>query len=454
MSTSDLVIVSTRVLTPHGTGPAAVVVRDGVVRAVEPPPGPAIANRLDAGDLIVMPGLVDSHVHVNEPGRTDWEGFEHATRAAAAGGVTTLVDMPLNSSPVTTSVDALEAKRTAAEGRCCVDYGFWGGVVPGNAADLGGLAAAGVLGFKCFLAPSGIDEFPPVAEADLREAMPLLAELDTVLLAHAEAPGPLARAAGDAGGDPRSYRRYLASRPRQAEHEAIDLLLRLAAEYRCRVHVVHLASADAVPLLRAARRNGLPVTVETCPHYLTFVAEDVPEGATLYKCAPPIRERENRERLWDALRDSEIDMIASDHSPCPPALKLLDAGDFGRAWGGVSSLQLTLPAVWTEARKRHVPPDALACWLCERPARLAGVSHRKGRIAPGYDADLVVWDPEAEWTVDAARLHHRHAVTPYAGRTLRGAVRHVFLRGEPVAVDGRVADGRHGRWLRGRRGAA
>jgi allantoinase len=448
MPTPDLVIYSTRVVTPEGTGPAAVVVEHGVVRAVEPPPGPAIANRLDVGHLIVMPGLVDTHVHVNEPGRTEWEGFETAARAAAAGGVTTLVDMPLNSSPVTTSVEALEAKRDAAAARCGVDYGFWGGVVPGNAAHLPALAEAGVLGFKCFLAPSGLDEFPPVTEADLHEAMPALAALDAVLLVHAEAPGPLERAAGGSG-DARSYRRYLASRPREAEHEAIALLLRLAAEYGCRVHVVHLSSAGALPLLREARRNGVPLTVETCPHYLTFAAEEIPDGATLFKCAPPIRERENRERLWDALRDGEIDMIASDHSPCPPELKRLEAGNFDGAWGGVSSLQLTLAAVWTEARRRHVSPDALARWLGERPARLAGVSHCKGRIAPGYDADLVVWDPDAEWTVDAARLHHRHAVTPYAGRALHGAVRQVFLRGNPISHDGRVTNGRPGRWLRG-----
>ena len=451
MSPPDLVVCGNCVVTPDGTGPAAVVVRGGVVAAVEPPPGPASENRMDVGDLVVMPGVVDTHVHVNEPGRTEWEGFQSAGRAAAAGGVTTLVDMPLNSSPVTTSLDALEAKREAAS-VCGVDFGFWGGVVPGNTAWLQPLVEAGVLGFKCFLAPSGIDEFPHMTEADLRDAMPVLAALGTVLLAHAEMPAALRRAAGESGldGDPRRYARYLASRPRRAEHEAIELLLRLAAEYTCRVHVVHLSSADALPLLRDARRGGVPVTVETCPHYLTFAAEEIADGATLFKCAPPIRERDNRERLWDALHDGEIDMIASDHSPCPPDLKLLDEGDFTRAWGGIASLQLTLAAVWTEARKRHVTFDVVSRWLCERPARLAGVSNRKGRIAPGYDADFVIWDADARWTVDATALHHRHPITPYAGRTLHGAVRQVFLRGEAITVDGEVVGARSGCWLRGR----
>jgi len=437
---ADLVVHSRRVALPDGAREASVVVRGGRIAAVvEGAETPAGAERVDAGDLWLLPGLVDTHVHINEPGRTEWEGFASATRAAAAGGITTLVDMPLNSTPATTTVEALEAKRAAAAAICTVDVGFWGGVVPGNAGELDLLAAAGVLGFKCFMVASGVDDFPAVGEADLRRAMPILARRGRPLLVHAELPEPIAAAtAAVAGGETRHYATWLASRPPAAEVEAIRLVLKLCAETGCRVHIVHLSAADALPDLLRARAQGLPVTVETCPHYLAFDAEEIGEGATPFKCAPPIRGRENRERLWQALQKGAIDLVASDHSPAPPALKKLESGDFMAAWGGIASLELALSATWTAARERGSTPNDLARWMAMGPARLAGLAGRKGVIAPGADADLVVWDPDAEWTVRGAALRHRHSLTPYEGRALRGAVRMTFVRGRRVFERGAV----------------
>ena len=448
MAPAELVIASRRVATPDGIGPAAVVIAHGVITAVRAYGEPRDATRLlDLGDAVVLPGVVDTHVHVNEPGRTQWEGFVTATRAAAAGGVTTIVDMPLNSVPVTTTVQALEQKARSAAGHAVVDYAFWGGVVPGNADWLAPLARAGARGFKCFMVASGIDEFPPVAEADLRPAMTRLAELGLPLLVHAELPGPIAQAAAAPPTDPRRYAAYLASRPRAAELDAIDAILGLSRETGCRVHIVHLSAADALSRLRDARRAGLPLTVETCPHYLTFAADDIADGATAWKCAPPIRERENRERLWTGLAEGTIDFVASDHSPAPPELKCLEAGDFFRAWGGVASLELALAVTWTGARARGHDPRDLARWLAERPARLAGL-RGKGRIAPGADADLVVFDPDAQFTVDPARLRQRHPITPYAGMTLYGVVRQTFVRGTCVYREGEFPAGAIGRWVR------
>jgi allantoinase len=393
-------------------------------------------------EAVLMPGIVDTHVHINEPGRTEWEGFRTATRAAAAGGVTTLVDMPLNSVPATTTLSALSAKRAAAEGQCWVDVGFLGGVVPGNAGELARLYGdGGVFAFKCFLVHSGVPEFPNVTARDLRQAMPILAELGAVLMVHAELPGPIEAAARPAAertaadptdvGDPRSYASYLRSRPRAAEHEAIALMITLCRESGARVHIVHLSSADALPMLRAARAAALPVTVETCPHYLHFAAEEVRAGATAFKCAPPIRERENRDRLWLALGAGDVDTVVTDHSPCPPAMKLLDSGDFMRAWGGIASLQLGLAAVWRGARERGHSVREIARWMSEAPARLVGL-RRKGAIAAGRDADFVVWRPGEEFVVDAARLEHRHPVTPYAGACLAGVVEATYLRGVKI----------------------
>jgi allantoinase len=441
---SDLVLRSRRVALPGGLRPATVHVRAGVIAAItdDQPPG-----TVELGDRMLLPGLVDTHVHVNEPGRTDWEGFATATRAAAAGGVTTLVDMPLNSIPATTTVAALERKRAAAAGRCAVDVAFWGGVVPGNTAELGPLWAAGVAGFKCFMVPSGVDEFGHVGEAELREAMPVLARLGAPLLAHAELPGPIQAAApGLAGRDPRDYATYLASRPDAAEVEAVELLVRLAREHGTRVHIVHVASARVLPLLRAARREGLPITAETCPHYLHFAAEDIPDGGTDHKCAPPIRDAATREALWSALGDGTLDLVATDHSPCPPEMKGLAAGDFFAAWGGIASLQLGLAAAWTGGRARGFAPESMARWMAAAPARLAGLG-RKGAIEVGRDADLVVWDPEGETRVDPERLEHRHPLTPYAHATLSGRVLSTYVRGTLIHDRGRCVDASAGRLL-------
>ena len=434
-----LIVRGERVVLPDGVRAAAIHVDGGRIVEIAPYASrSAAAREIDAGARVVLPGLVDTHVHINEPGRTDWEGFEHATRAAAAGGVTTLVDMPLNSVPATTTVEALELKRRAAQGRCHVDVRFWGGVVPGNAESLEPLARAGVPGFKCFLSPSGVDEFEHVSEADLCEALPILAALRLPLLVHAELPARLHEP--DARKDPRRHATWLDSRPADAEHAAIDLLIRLSREYGAPIHIVHLASAGALPALVAARAEGVAITVETCPHYLTFAAEEIDDGATALKCAPPIRERDHRERLWRALADGAIDLVASDHSPAPPALKHLDDGDFVRAWGGIASLQLGLSAVWTGAAARGIPLERVAHWMSAAPAALAGLGATKGSIAPGRDADLVIWDPDAEAEVSAESLYHRHPVTPYDGMRLRGRVHTTVLRGEVVYDAGRFAD--------------
>jgi allantoinase len=438
---SDLFLTSRRVVTPEGVRPATVHVREGRILRVDPPE--VSKSVIDCGDSVVMPGVVDSHVHVNEPGRTEWEGFETATRAAAAGGVTTLVDMPLNSIPATTTVEGLRAKVEAAKGKLRVNVGLWGGVVPGNEGELESLLEGGVLGFKAFLVPSGVAEFPHVGESDLREAMPILARNGAVLLAHAESPDSIEAIPMEL----HEYGRYLRSRPDAAEVEAVELLVRLCRETGCRVHIVHVSSVEVLPVLKRAREEGLPITAETCPHYLTFAAEEIPDGGVTFKCAPPIRSRENRERLWEALREGVIDLVATDHSPCPPEMKRVEAGDFGDAWGGISSLQLALPAVWTQARERGFTVADLTEWMCAAPARLAGLEGRKGMISPGYDADLVVWDPEASFEVKPERLHHRHKLTPYSGRTLHGVVQQTLLRGETVYKNGDLVGQPAGRIL-------
>jgi allantoinase len=424
------VIRGRRVVTPEGTRPAAVHVDNGRIGGVADFDGaPRGAEIIDAGDLLVLPGFVDTHVHVNEPGRTEWEGFETATRAAAAGGVTTLLDMPLNSIPATTSVAAVRAKRDAAVGQTWVDVGFIGGVVPGNTDALPDLVAAGVRAFKCFLIPSGVDEFEHVGERELRGAMPILASLGLPLMVHAELPGLI----GSPRGDPRAYDRYLASRPPAAETGAISMMIELCASTNARTHIVHVSSAESVPVLRSARERGLPMTAETCPHYLAIAAEEIPDGATEFKCAPPIRDRANRDALWDALVRGDLDMIVSDHSPCPPAMK---RGDFFTGWGGIASLQLGASVVWSGMRERGVRVSCLARWMSEAPARLVGLHDRKGRIAPGYDADLVLWDPDGEQVVEPAMLLHRHRITPYMGRRLPGVVEATYVRGE-LAYDRR-----------------
>jgi len=382
---------------------------------------------VDAGESIVMPGIVDTHVHVNEPGRTEWEGFETATRAAAAGGVTTILDMPLNSIPATTTVGALEAKREAAREKSVVNVEFIGGVVPGNAGELEALRDAGVRAFKCFLSPSGVDEFPAVNERDLREAFPVLARLGLPLMVHAEDPACLLPSRGAS----RVYGDYLTTRPVAAERAAISLLARLMARTPTPVHIVHLSSATSLDIVRTVRARGLSLTVETCPHYLTFAAEEIPDGATEYKCAPPIRDKAERDGLWEALIAGDIDLVASDHSPCPPEMKETE-GDFFSAWGGIASLQLSLSAVWTGARDRRLKPESLAQWMSAAPARLAGLQSRKGALAAGYDADIIVWDPETRFVVDPTEILHRHKVTPYAGRELFGKVSATYVGGRRI----------------------
>ena len=420
---------STAVVFPYEVRPATLVVSDGRITDVlghaEAP-----AEALDVGSLTVSPGLVDSHVHVNEPGRTEWEGFRTATRAAASGGVTTLVDMPLNSVPPTTTVPALELKRSAAEGAVFVDVAFWGGITSSDVSSVAGLADAGVCGFKVFLVPSGVDEYGWVDAEGLTAA--LRAAGDLPVLVHAEAPGPLASAPAPEG---RSYAAYLASRPDAAEVVALEMVLAGLRATGGRAHVLHLSSAQGLDVLARIRTEGLRISVETCPHYLSLAAQDIPDGATQTKCAPPVRGRANRELLWSALGDGRIDLVASDHSPAPPAVKALDTGDFGAAWGGIAGVQTALPVVWTEASARGYGVGDLARWQSERPAALAGLVG-KGSIAVGNDADLVVWDPDAWATVDEAALAQRHPISPWHGRRLRGVVHTTYLRGAAVDLDG------------------
>jgi len=426
----DLVIRARRAVTPDGTRPASVMIEKGTIVEVGPYDAarPAVPGLALAEDEVLLPGLVDTHVHVNEPGRTYWEGFASATRAAAAGGITTIIDMPLNSIPPTTNPGALRIKREAAAGRIHVDVGFWGGAVPGSTIRMPGLRAAGAFGFKAFLIDSGVPEFPPLDHAGLCEVMARAAELGSVVLVHAEDAG-VVRALPPAAGP--GYGAFLRSRPAVAEVIAVAAVIDAARATGARAHVLHLSAADAVPLLAEARRDGVEITVETCPHYLALAAEDIPDGATEFKCCPPIRERANSDRLWHALREGIIDCVVSDHSPCPPGLKDQGGGDFGAAWGGISSLQLALPVVWTRARRRGHSLDDVARWMAAGPARIAGLAG-KGRIEPGGDADLVAFAPDEAFTVDPARLYHRHRLTPYAGQRLDGVVRRTWLRGEPA----------------------
>ena len=441
--------VAKRVVTPEGIRRAALLLDDAgsVVRAIcdvsDLPQGTQV---VDFGERAILPGLVDSHVHINEPGRTEWEGFATATRAAAAGGYTTLVDMPLNCLPETTTVAALQAKGKAAAGKCLVDWAAWGGAVADNQGDLLPLARAGVPGFKCFLIYPGCDGFTMIDREQLERALPAIAESGLPLLVHAELAEPIdAALAALTNADWRKYSTYLASRPDEAELQAIRMMIRLCRQYRFRLHIVHLSTAQALQELRAARSEGLPITVETCPHYLHFAAEEIPDGATLLKCAPPIRGRENCEELWQALRDGVIDLVATDHSPCPPAMKRTEDGRFDLAWGGIASLSVALPIVWTDALRRGFTLVDMVRWMSTAPAALAGMGDRAGALAAGRDANFTVFDPDAEFTVTDEALHYRHAISPYVGEVLRGVVNATYLRGQAVYQNGHFSSSLQGR---------
>jgi len=420
----DLIIRAEKAVIDGDIRAATVAVSDGVIRELDADYPAAEEVRLD-GSAVLMPGFVDTHVHINDPG-TDWEGFATATAAAAAAGITTLVDMPLDSDPVTTTVAALQCKREAAEGNCAVDVAFWGGVVPGNLDDLADLAVAGVRGFKCFLSDSGNPNFPHLDADEFRRAAVRIADMDAVLLVHAESDHVIAHGPAPSG---RSYASFLSSRPAVSEEEAVALVVDTAKNTGARMHIVHVSAARALPMLADAKRSGVRVTAETCPHYLTFAAEDIPDGATQFAACPPIRDRENRELLWRGLVEGTLDMVVSDHSPCAPPMKA--GGDFGRAFGGISSLEVGPRAVWTQAAGRGFGLAQLSAWMAERPAALAGLADR-GRIAVGQRADLCAFEPDGEQTVRAAVLRHRHAVTPYDGAVLRGSVVHTWLAGRPV----------------------
>ena len=427
-------ISSDRVLIEEALIPATLIVENGIISEVIPDKKTPFAK--DFGNQVIMPGLIDCHVHINEPGRTEWEGFRTATMAAAAGGITTLVDMPLNSTPVTTSKKAFAEKLQAAENKCFVNVGFWGGLIPESLHLLDELLASGVMGIKVFLTHSGIDDFPNITEKDLRRAMPILKKHDALILAHCEldAPNPGTR---ELDSNPRSYKAYLSSRPRSWEHEAIRMMIDLCRDYDVRTHIVHLSSADAIEMIDNARKEKLRLSTETCPQYLFFNAEDIPDGSTIHKCAPPIREKKNNQRLWTGLNQGVIEFIVSDHSPAPPSIKELSSGNFKRAWGGIAGLQFNLPVVWTMADKNGHSIPEVHTWLSRNIASFLGLETKKGIIKEGFDADLVVWSPEEEFLVTEDNIHFRHKISPYIGHRLKGRVRKTFLSGELVYDDGK-----------------
>jgi allantoinase len=443
----DRAIKSEGVITPNGIIKGAVLIKDGKIEDIVSKVPAGDFSIIDVGNKVLMPGEIDPHVHINEPGRTDWEGFDTATRAAIAGGITTLVDMPLNSSPVTTTAKAFDEKINAAMGGgqtgtvrpvLHTNCGFWGGIVPGNENEIEPLIEKGVLGFKAFLTHSGIDEFPNVTENDLRKAMPVIAKHGLPLLVHCEleTSQKLNPDSYRVKSQNSSYHQYLLSRPKKWEDDAIALMIRLCEEFNCRVHIVHLSSADSIEQIKKAKQRGLSLTVETGQHYLYFNAEDIKDGQTQFKCAPPIRKKENNERLWQALKEGIIDFVATDHSPAPPEMKELASGDFMKAWGGISSIQFALPVLWTAARKRNCSIDDMVKWLCENPSKLAGIQKSKGKIQKGYDADLVVWDPGKSFIVTENIIQHKHKITPYLGEELFGVIEQTYLKGEKVFDNG------------------
>ena len=453
----DKVLHSTRVVTPKGIKDAIIFIKNGkIVDIVENTEGVLSADKSAAtvsfGDAVIMPGIIDAHVHINEPGRTDWEGFDTATRAAAAGGVTTLIEMPLNASPVTTTVAAFEKKLAATEGKLHVNCGFYGGFIPQNYKDLPDLMTSGVFGIKCFLTHSGIEEFPNVTIGDLHNAMPLIEKTGLPLLVHAEMDTPHSGLLG-LKKHPTSYQAYLKSRPKSWENHAIEMLLYLCKKTNCRTHIVHLSSADLINTLKKAKET-LPLTVETVPHYLYFNAEDIPDGETIYKCAPPIREAKNNDKLWHGLKNGTIDFIGSDHSPAPPSLKEIESGNLAKAWGGISGLQFTLPVVWTMVHPEIIGKAQplgftllnIVKWLCSNPAHFLGLTE-KGSIEVGKDADLTIWNPDLTFTVEEKNIQHRHKITPYLGKILRGGILQTYVGGDLVFDNGTVTNLQKGRVL-------
>ena len=433
-----IAIRSERVITPDGVRKAIVMISGGKIEGITETLPPGDFFTLDVKDNVVMAGIIDPHVHINEPGRTEWEGFNTATRAALAGGITSLVEMPLNANPVTTTAEAWDEKIKAAKDHLHTNCGFWGGIIPGNTGEIIPLIQKGALGFKAFLTHSGIDDFPNVDEEDLRKAMPIIASYGLPLLVHCEMvtndpslidPGLLSK------NESRSYQQYLNSRPHSWEVDAIKLMIRLCEEYDCRTHIVHLSSATALPFIQDAKQRGLPLTVETAQHYLYFDSDNIPDGNTTYKCAPPIRDKKNQLQLWNALKNGLIDFVATDHSPAPPQLKEIESGDLFRAWGGIASLQFSLPALWTAATKNGYELLDIAKWLCESPSRLPGLQGSKGKLEKGYDADIVIWNPEASFRINNEMILHRHPQTPYVGETLFGKVEQTWLNGEQVYAD-------------------
>lgn len=440
----DLAIKSKNIITPSEIIDGMILISDGKIADIistvsyneQPETGLLDFPIEDVGDCVVMPGIIDPHVHINEPGRTDWEGFETATRAAAAGGITTLVDMPLNSTPVTTTRKNLKLKIEAAKNKLQVDCGFWGGVVPGNGKELDELLDNGALGLKAFLTHSGIDDFPNAEETDLRNALKILKRHDKPLLVHCELDGP-GKDLKALEKNPSSYAAWLASRPKVMENNAIKMMIDLCRETGAHVHIVHLSSSESIEQIHQAKQEGLPITVETAPHYLFFTSENIPDGNTLYKCAPPIREKANNEKLWEALREGIIDFVATDHSPAPPEMKIMDSGNLLQAWGGISGLQLSLPVTWTGALERNFSVTDVAKWLSENPARFLKMDDRKGKILKGYHADLCVWMPANKFTVNEDMILHRHKITPYLNTELYGIVKQTYLNGTKIFADGK-----------------
>ena len=439
----DLVIRAKRAVTAIGERPVAVAITNGKIVALLD-----FNAKVDSDEDyevlgVLMPGVVDTHVHINEPGRTPWEGFATATRAAAAGGVTTVIDMPLNSIPPTVTPDALAIKKSVAETQCSVDVGFWGGSIPGNVSQLEPLLKAGVFGFKCFLLHSGVDEFPASSLDDLASALQVLAKHDGLMVVHAEDSVAIQRSSKAAS---KKYSEFLASRPKGAENVAIAQLIEESRRTGARVHVLHLSSSDAIAMIASAQEDGVKISTETCPHYLSLNSDEIADGATQYKCCPPIRESANQDRLWQGLKSGIISMIVSDHSPCTPDLKLFEVGDFQAAWGGISSLQIGVPIIWTEGSKRGISLFDLATWMSSRPAELVGLT-QKGAIDVGKDADMYLFDPDKTFIVDPLKLAHKNPVSPYAGKVLKGVVSKTWLRGKLVHDDGNFIGSPQGKFL-------